>query len=335
MTSLNSHRLLRLIEQTVPHSDSEDLPQIHGIRLDSDGVMLHAVATDRFTLAVARAQLREPAAPFALTVARPDVEWLTAWLNTLRGDEILTLSPGTDGITITTDATKLVLPARGDEYVPWRDLARTALANPLSESPFTGLQPHLLARWEPVGRPVRVWQSTPEKAMVIIGEDFLGFQMPTRFRDQPSRPEAVAAWNASLGDGNTKTDMAPVPTGPRRTAEFDEQLLRQTLRSISEAHDLSMEAQLELWTAWIHAGIYAWSAHRLLDALRTIDPDRAETTVRDLEEQLEHGEIGEWAWDDATAGGHDPEQWQAELQEHKERQAAKRTKAKAAEKAAR
>jgi hypothetical protein len=62
----------------------------------------------------------------------------------------------------------------------------------------------------------------------------------------------------------------------------------------------------------VQSGVYAWSAYRILQALKKADPDLAETTVRELNEQLESGEIGEWAWDEAEAAGHTPQQWQDE-----------------------
>jgi hypothetical protein len=59
----------------------------------------------------------------------------------------------------------------------------------------------------------------------------------------------------------------------------------------------------------VHSGSYAWSAYRLLQALKKADPDLAEATVLDLNEQLESGEIGEWAWSEAEAAGHNPQKW--------------------------
>ena len=125
------------------------------------------------------------------------------------------------------------------------------------------------------------------------------------------------------------SEQITAPPAPGAVAEMAEQMLRQTLRSTSEMFDADMGSDTgqAAFNAWVHSGIYAWSAYRLLEALKKADPDLAEATVRDLNEQLESGEIGEWAWDAAEQAGHNPKQWhddyEAHLKKRAEKQAAK------------
>lgn len=318
MTTLNARKFLRLLEATAPHSGSENQPVLHGIRLDSDGTVLHAVATDRFTLAIARAQLREATASWALTIPTPDVAWLTTWLKAQPGDTILTLSPTGDTFTVTAGKTTLTLAARKDTFIAWRDVVRTGLANPLSPSPLTALGTDLLTRWATAGQRLRVWQPAADKPLVLTAEDFLGLQMPIRTTDSPTQDTITGAWTGSLGTGNSPAELGPAWPAFDKTAEFDEQVLRQTLRATAAATDTDNR---DLFHAWIHAGIYAWSAHRLLAALRTADPDLAESTIRNLNAELEDGAFSEYAWDAARDAGHNPDQWQQEYEAHKTQQA--------------
>ncbi|GCD38012.1 hypothetical protein OEIGOIKO_05822 [Streptomyces chrestomyceticus JCM 4735] len=319
MTSLNAHRLLRLIEVTTPHVGSEYHSIIHGIRLDWDGTMLHAVATDRFTLAVARTRLDAAAAPWALTIPQPDIEWLTSWLQSLPGDRAVTLTPTADTLTLTTDTAK-VTTARSDEFIAWRDIVRTALANPLTEAARTSLSPRLLTRWELLGYGARFWQPAAEQPVVIVAEDVLGLQMPMRFTGEPTREDDIAAWAASLGDGPHAELTSPQPA-PGAVAEFQTTALRATLRATSDIY--SAPHTSPLFSASVTAGCYAWAAHRFLVSLRTADPGLAERITREVNAEMESGEIGEFAYDAAQDAGHDPEQWRAEFEQHKAKQAAK------------
>ena len=71
MTTINAHKLQRMIKQTRPHiSDDDTLPAINGIRLECDGVHIHALATDRYTFAVARAKVREETDTWTTTVSQ-------------------------------------------------------------------------------------------------------------------------------------------------------------------------------------------------------------------------------------------------------------------------
>ncbi|MFD9463523.1 hypothetical protein [Streptomyces sp. NPDC060027] len=325
MTTINAHRLQRLIKQTRPHISPDDtLPAINGIRLECDGIHIHALATDRYTFAAARVKVREETDTWSITVNESDLGWFTAWLETHEGDTILSLTATETGLTITDDRGSLLVPGRDEMFPKWQGMFREALNAAAASGDMVSVDTKMLARWKHADTHLRVWQTEAEKPLVLVGEDFLGMQMPCRYRgDAQDRTAVIDDWSGSLGAGDGET-MAALPE-PGAVAEMAESMLRQTLRSTTEMFgaDFDSESGRGAFNAWVHSGIYAWSAFRLLEALKKADPDLAETTVRDLNEQLESGEIGEWAWDAAEQAGHNPKQWQDDYEAHLKKRAEK------------
>ncbi|MEV8033963.1 hypothetical protein [Streptomyces sp. NPDC086182] len=324
MTTINAHRLQRLIKQTRPHVSPDDtLPIINGIRFECDGVHIHALATDRYTFAAARVKVREETDTWAITIDESDLDWVTAWVKTREGDTILNLTATETELTIADDRGNLIVPGRDDTFPKWQGMFRDALEN-ASSGDLVNLDTKMLARWKAADTHLRVWQTEAEKPVVIIGHDFIGMQMPARYNsDTLDRAAVIAAWSGSLGTGDAEP-MEALPE-PGAVAELAEQMLRQTLRSTTEMFgaDFDTEQGRGAFNAWVHSGIYAWSSYRLLEALKKADPDLAEATVRDLNEQLESGEIGEWAWDAAEEAGHNAKAWQDDYEAHKKRLAEK------------
>ncbi|MFE2710536.1 hypothetical protein ACFXKI_00745 [Streptomyces mirabilis] len=331
MSTINAHKLQRLIRQTRPHISPDDtLPSINGVRFECDGIHIHALATDRYTIAAARAKVREETDTWATIVAEKDLGWLTAWLETHEGDTILDLSIGDDGLTITDDHGKLIVPAKDSIFPKWQNLFRNALQDASTSGDLVSVDTEMLARWKDADSHLRVWHTAPEKPLLLVGDDFLGLQMPAIYRgDTKDRTAVLSNWAGSLGQGGEPAEtLAPLPQ-PGAVAKMAEEMLRQTLRSTGEMFGADMDTATGrgAFNAWVHSGIYAWSAYRLLQALKKADPDLAETTVRSLNEQLESGEIGEWAWDEAEAAGHNPKAWRDDYEAHLKKLAEKQATA--------
>ncbi|WP_030917469.1 hypothetical protein [Streptomyces sp. NRRL B-24720] len=327
MTTINAHRLQRLIKQARPHVSTDDtLPPINGIRFECDGIHIHALATDRYTFAVARTKVREETDAWSATVAEKDLDWLTGWLESHEGDTILDLSVGDNGITITDDSSKLTVPAKDPIFPKWQSLFRDALQDASTSGDLVSLDTKMLARWKRADTHLRVWQTAPEKPLLLVGDDFLGLQMPARYSgNDKGRAAVLNDWSGTLGQKSEPAEaLAPLPQ-PGAVAEMAEGMLRRTLQSTAEMFDVDMDTDKgrAAFIAWVHSGSYAWSAYRLLQALKKADPDLAEATVRDLNEQLESGEIGEWAWDEAAAAGHNPQAWRDDYEAHLKKRAAK------------
>jgi hypothetical protein len=209
---------------------------------------------------------------------------------------------------------------------------RDALTAAASTGDLVSVDTKMLARWNHADTHLRVWHTEAEKPLLLVGEDFLGLQMPCRYSgDVKDRAAVIGDWGGSLGQGERAETPTPLPA-PGAVAKMAEAMLQQTLRSTSEmfATDMDTEKGRAAFNAWVHSGAYAWSAYRILEALKKADPDLAETTVRELDEQLESGEIGEWAWDAAEQAGHNPQKWhddyEAHLKARAEKQAASKQK---------
>jgi len=326
VTTINAHKLQRLIKQTRPHiSDDDTLPAINGIRFECDGVHIHALGTDRYTFAVARTKVREETDTWSFTVSAQTLAWLVPWLENHEGDTILDLTAGTDALTITDDEGKLTVPAKDHTFPKWQGLFRDALTDAATSGDMVSVDTKMLARWEKADTHLRTWQAHPEKPLLFVGDDFIGMQMPCRYSgDDKDRVTVLDTWSRTLRKGG-KPEQITAPPAPGAVAEMAEEMLRQTLRSTSEMFGIDMDSDRGrgAFNAWVHSGIYAWSAYRLLHALKKADPDLAETTVRDLGEQLESGEIGEWAWGEAEQAGHNPQKWHDDYEAHKQKLAEK------------
>ncbi|WP_331759931.1 hypothetical protein OG422_31240 (plasmid) [Streptomyces sp. NBC_01525] len=324
MTTLSAARLHRILQQTTLHmSDDETLPVIHGLRLDSDGVTLHAIGTDRYTLAIARTPLHQQGDAWARTLPATEISTLNVWLSGRADDErTLTLTPGDDTLTVADGAARLTVPTLTTDYPAWRDIARTALVNPLSPTP-TRLRPALLARFRNAGETAQVWHSTPGKPLIVLAEDYLGLQVPTRTGAQePDQADALAQWATTLGTTGPRAQLVPPRPAPGAAEKLNEQLLQQTILDLDEAHAATTN-NLPLYSAWADAAVNAWTAHRLLAALRIADPDRAAALAETLTEEVE-GALGELAHDAARADGYDPLRWQQEYAADKAERAALR-----------
>jgi hypothetical protein len=331
-TTLTAYGLSSLLQKVDPHVGRHSgYAAIQGVHLDYDGRYLHAAATDRFTFAIARQRIRSSDPSWNLTIRSTDLPAVVAWVNGLEGENNVHISPYKEGITFESGGNKLVIPAGTLPFPDWRGLVRTALENQPTESPWTGFTSELLTRWQAAGRHVTLWQSSYDKPLVIHGTNFIGLQMPSRIGDEESPASRWDEWAGSLGEGG-KVEQADTlhHNEPEELADkgYDASaaaadLLKQVLRSTSDLFEAASGDHFAM-AAHALAGGRAWIAYRLLKALEKSDPDLLHSTLADVNEQLESGEIGEWAWDAAERAGHDPQAWQDDYAAHLAKQAEKR-----------
>ncbi|MFF1297975.1 MULTISPECIES: hypothetical protein [unclassified Streptomyces] len=323
----NAHQLGRLLDQTRGHIGGEHHEQLHGIRLDADARYLYAVGTDAYTLAVARYALThddEDQEPFARTIHGRYVRPLREWVASLDGAVWVTISPADDQLVFEGPQTSMTIAVEmGVEYPDWRGVLRKAVDQTVEGDPFPALNSGMLQRFGETGHILRVRFTANEKPAVFFGEDFIGAQMPTRISTAtPASPHPLDSvedsWLWTLAAGSKDADMAsmPKPERPRYQATTDVQetaegLLRGVLRSTSSAFDTShFDEDRDAFYAHIHAGVADWMSYRYLDALYQVDPRAAQAVVTDTADELDSGELGEFAWEAATAAGHDPKKWQ-------------------------
>lgn len=328
--TINAHQLKLLIDKTIEHIGYEDLEPLHGIRLDVDSQYLYAVATDRFTIAAARYQLQyadRNQEPWARLIPADHLRTLREWLDTMKGAEYITVSTAENRLVFDGPLADLTITTNTSlEFPDWRGLLRGIAAQTIDGEPFPALDPVFLKRWAPAGQSLRTRVTADRKAVLFFGEDFIGAQMPsTGGSIGPAKEQtfesAHSLWLWTLAAGATDVDMASLPQpepnhyeAPKSVAETGEALLREVLRSTRDVTDTDYETDRDLWHAHIRIAVANWMAYRYLDALHNVDPREAQDVAAHVAEQLDSGEIGEWAWDVAEQAGHKPQQWQDEYE---------------------
>ena len=326
--TINAHQLGRLIDQTISHIGSEDIEPLHGIRLDVDSTFLYAVASDRYTLAAARYRLADGdqnQEPWARTIPGDFVPSLRQWVDSLKGAAYITISTAKDRLVFDGPLADLTVATNTAlEFPDWRGLLRTIAAQTVEGEPFPALNTDYLPRWAAIQQSLRVRVTADRKAVLFFGENFIGAQMPTHGGGiGPAKEQTFEAahdlWLWTLAAGATDVDMASLPQpesshfeAPRDIRETAATLLRGVLNSTSNAYQCDFDGDPEAWYAHIRSGVSDWMAYRFLDALHQVDPRAAQQVVNDTAEQLDSGELGEWAWDMAEESGFNPKKWDEE-----------------------
>ncbi|MEV7675876.1 hypothetical protein [Streptomyces sp. NPDC088752] len=337
--TLNAHQFGRLLDRTACHIADEFIPALHGVRLETDDTFLYAIASDRYTLAVARYRHHGlDGAPFARTLPAHAL----ASLRRRAADQ-----PGGDPVTVTLAETRLRFTAPqgevgvgvddGQEFFGWRGVLRGVIEQIHTETgtdgPFPVFDTRLLARWTDIDHYLRLRVTADRQGALLVGEDFLGAQMPLRTRHDgfdtglaDDLDQIRALWDDALAGALAALMPDSLPAArrsshdaPRTVAETAKGLLRQTL---SSTHDLIEEISTSPAAVAAHAnaGVTAWMAFRYLEALHHADPKLAARIVAETAEQLDDGAIGEFAHDAATTAGHDPNAWQDEFETKRAKQ---------------
>ncbi|WP_049650120.1 hypothetical protein [Kitasatospora sp. MY 5-36] len=307
--------LARILEQTAPHrGDHEYWPRLAVTRLDADAHHLHAITTDRFTIAVARAATTTltEGRPWAASVNADDATMLAAWARSRGYDEPVRLlmdGQSLEASTLTLTSRLKVPASTGDYVVQWRPFLRRHLEQPPAPLDLTGLDTRYLRRWEQAGNRLAFAQAGPAQPLIVSGPDFIGMQMPVRHRDATTREGLATDWTTP-GD-RTAPDTAPalpLPDPDQTVARMTGDLLKRVLLS---TQDLTHAPLGDHQAMAVHASAaaYAWIGHRVLQALAQTDPRQADRLVVDLRQELDAGDYSERAYDEAGQAGHDPQAW--------------------------
>jgi hypothetical protein len=338
VTTINAHQLGRLIDKTVDHMGSAYVETLNGIRLDVDAQYLYAVASDRYTIAVARYQLNadEQQEPWARTIPATYLRSIREWLQQIEGAGLVTISTNEDRLTFKSPHSELTISVSpGIEFPDWRGILRLQIEQAADGSEtFPALNPGFLARFNN-GDTVRLRITGDDKPVLFFAEDFLGAQMPTKHAGiYPVGKEdfngAHQAWLWTLAAGAKDSSMdgpAFEEDRPRYEATTDirktgEALLQQTLGSGWDMSGKSTRLPDE-FLAHVIGAVNGWSAFRYLNALYNADPRAAAAIVAEVADELDSGEIGEFAWDAAKKAGFDPQQWHDDYEAHRKERAEK------------
>ncbi|MFD5579039.1 hypothetical protein [Streptomyces pseudogriseolus] len=330
--NINAHQLGRLITQTMNHMGADHIEALHGIRLDADARYLYAVASDRYTLAVARYRLNDGdqnQEPWAGTIPARHVATLREWIEGMEGAALITVSTAKGRMFFEGAETDLTLSVNAvGDFPDWRGLLNKMIQMSAEGEPFPALNSGLLGRFDNTAM-VRARLIGNEKPLLVFGEDFIGAQMPARYSGiYPTQDETFETarqswqWTLSAGSADATLDQpAAEENKPRYEASRDiretgADLLREVLRSTTDVTHADYDADNELWMAHIRIGVANWQAFRYLAALHNADPRAAQAAINETANELDSGEIGEWAWDEAKAAGFDPQQWHDEYEAH-------------------
>jgi DNA polymerase III beta subunit, central domain len=324
--TINAHQLGLMLDKTTVHMGGDHNEQLHGIRLDMDSSYLYAVATDAYTIAAARYGLNHgdcDQEPWQALLPGEHATTVREWARAMKGADWITVSLAKDRLVFEGPNTDLNITVNTAlEYPDWRGLFRRMTAQTVDGEPFPALNSDYMQRWASAEQSLRTRVTADRKAVLFFGEDFIGAQMPTSGGGiGPSKNQtfgdAQTLWLWTLSAGATDVDMAslPKPTPPRFDASHDisetaSYLLRGVLDSTHNAQLSDWDEDQDAWFAHIRSGVSGWMAYRFLDALHQVDPRAAQAVVDDTAEQLDSGELGEWAWDMAEQSGFKPKQWQ-------------------------
>jgi hypothetical protein len=336
--TINAHQLGRLIDKTAAHMDGEDNEVLYGIRFDADARYLHAVASDRFTLAVARYGLNHgdcDQEPWAALLPAEHVETVREWLRAMKGAAWITLSLAKDRLVFEGPRTDLNIGIEvGIEYPDWRGVLRKLTETSSDGEPFPCLDSGYLSRFD-TGDILRARVTADLKPVLLFGEDFIGAVMPARYAglgpaEQESFETAFTAWHWTLAAGAKDADMAHLPKPEPRDYEATknvegaaEALLQQVMHSTSDMRGKSSTNPDE-FMAHVLPGVHSWMAYRFLDALHTADPRLAAEVVAGTADELDSGELGEFAWDAAEKAGHNPQKWHDDYEGYLKKRAEER-----------
>lgn len=213
MITIADRTLSRLVAQAKPHmGDRNDVEALQSISFDHDGTYLYAMATNRFTLGVARTQLlKGDDEPWTAVVHRSQVPELGAAIRLLdakqvnveRTDDQLILS-GESGsrIAISLLKTKQGPPSWRKYLLPQLDKAATAVQ--------MAMTPKYFGAWKDLPAPVQMWSVGEGKPTLIVAADFIGMQMPVRLRDSDDLTlrRELDAWQAAKQDEPETAEQA-------------------------------------------------------------------------------------------------------------------------------
>jgi hypothetical protein len=344
--TINAHQLGRLIDKTIGHMGSEYVEPLHGIRLDADAKYLYAVASDRYTIAVARYQLNhgdQQQEPWARTIPAEYLRSIREWIQSMKGAGLITISTAKERLVFEGPQTDLSIAVSTSlEFPDWRGLLRGMLENTTEGELFPCLNSGYLSRFN-TGDILRVRFTADQKPALVFSEDFIGALMPARHSGiYPCKEEsfegahkswlwtlAAGAKDASL-DGAAYEEDRPLYDVTADIRETGESLLQQTLRSGWDMRGKSKEKPDE-FLAHCLAAVNGWMSFRYLDALYNVDPRAAASIVAEVADELDSGEIGEFAGDAAKAAGFDPDKWHDEYEAHKKKLAEKQKSAEPAD----
>lgn len=199
MITIAEHTLGRLVTQTRPHMGGRYEPEaIQSIALEHDGHHLYAVATNRYTLAVARTRIIAGGdEAWSALIYQTDIQYLLAAIRLL-GAKPLGLERTEGQLILSSDTgTRIAIDVvtSGAKAYDWRKILLPALQVPAEKSQMA-LSTKFFGAWKSLPDPVQIWSTGENKIAIIVAPDFIGGQMPVRREGEDrSMRDEIASWN--------------------------------------------------------------------------------------------------------------------------------------------
>lgn len=205
MITIADRTLSRLVAQTRPHvGNLIDAEAVQCITFEYEVGVLYAMATNRFTLAVARTQVTTGSdSSWHAIVHRTQIPELAAAIKLLDAKPVNLERKG-DRLVLSGDSgTRIAIELSPFAKKPldWRKILLPALEREASAHQMA-MEPKFFGAWKGLPGPVQMWSTGEGKPTVIVAADFLGAQMPIRMRDgaHDTLRAEMAAWAAAKRD---------------------------------------------------------------------------------------------------------------------------------------
>lgn len=201
------------IKAVLPHaSRDETLPEVNAVRFEMNGGWLHVIATDRYSLGVARIQAAHIAdGEIRASVMLPDARDLLKHLKAERGNAVLYAGPRGE---VSLPGRPAYAPVPILAFPAWHKVLGDALhAEPAAPTLRFGFEPGILGRFAaaaedagltfrlvPCAEPTTRPGGERPPSMLVLGERFAGL-VAARTLDTSPEPytvSALAAWREAV-----------------------------------------------------------------------------------------------------------------------------------------
>jgi hypothetical protein len=199
--TLKAHALHTVMQDALVFSSTDaTLPALNGIRLEfvqrGETVDILAVATDRFTLGVSRADGSGDILP-GFNLAASDAKNIVRIAKTLtrmqsyRTVDIETADDDLNVMFVFSTGETVTVRKSDHEFPRWRQLFPTDDAGMADDVSGIGYTPEYLAKFGKVAaskrNPMRFFPHAMKPGVVMIGDDFTGIIMPVRIPGDTNR----------------------------------------------------------------------------------------------------------------------------------------------------
>lgn len=199
--TIKAHQLFTVMSDALQFASSDaTIPMLNAVRLETvargDSVDLMAIATDRFTLGVSRADADGDVLP-GFNLAATDAKNLVriaktaARMQTYRTVDVET-DDYTQNVVFTFSSGETVTVRKHEHDFPrWRQFFPHDNAGMTDDVSGIGYTPEYLAKFGKVSagkrNPMQFFPRTAKPGVVMIGEDFIGIIMPVRIPGETDR----------------------------------------------------------------------------------------------------------------------------------------------------